>query len=405
MNRAALRVLLLVVGLAACLPRENPFDRANIEDAYGVFVTASLGTLTVHFNRLGGTGLRGYHVYREDVGGARVLVGELPPDQQSFVDENVEEAAARAEELHSDGTLWWRVAGFTAGGEGPVSARTDRASTRILPETSIEPAIAPYISGQSGVTVQVRVAPSPLPGAPATRQFRYRFRGGDWIDPILAGPLVLTGLQDGRYTLELAAVDDQGDADITPARATFVYDYNVPQGTACTPAVCNPGLLCVGEPVGNFCRQQCAVWDGDGGAAPEDAGVPLDCPLGTTCRLGSGRDGNGACVAVATLGERCDERLCVDGLNCAVAGDGRSLCGTPCNAGACDNGLSCYPGDGCLTVARLNEGCASSACLEGLACDDREMNARCRRVCTSTVNCTGGEQCGDLGRADLRVCR
>lgn len=77
----------------------------------------------------------------------------------------------------------------------------------------------------------------------------------------------------------------------------------------------------------------------------------------------------------------------------------------PCNGGACDNGMSCYPGDGCLTVARINEGCAQSACQEGLACDDREANARCRRVCTTTNNCTGGEQCGDLGRADLRVCR
>jgi hypothetical protein len=62
-------------------------------------------------------------------------------------------------------------------------------------------------------------------------------------------------------------------------------------------------------------------------------------------------------------------------------------------------------GNACLTVARINEGCANSACEDTTACDDREANPRCHRVCTSALNCMANQLCLDLGRLDLRICR
>lgn len=399
--RGAVALAAAVLLWTACLPRLNPFDVEGVEDAYNVRVKAVSGSLEVSFDRLGGEGIRAYRVYREDVRGDRVLVAELPPNQSTVVDGNAAAASEQAGTALEDDTLFWRVAGVTEGGEGPMSNRRDVASTRVLPSTTIEPAPPEYISGQSSVAVLVRVAPSTLAGRPGARLFQYRFRGGEWTDPIVAGPLVLTGLLDGRYTLEVAAVDDNGDADITPARASFIYDFNVPEGTTCTPAVCNAGLTCVEEPVGNFCRRLCAPADADGGAA--------GCAEGLTCRLGSGVGGQGACVVVSLRGGRCDDRLCADGLACGDTGDGRQLCGVPCGAGeSCDAGQVCHAGPrgdrACLTDARLNEGCLQSACAEDLACENAEDNPRCRRVCQSTINCGGGQVCTDLGRADLKIC-
>ncbi|MBI5493379.1 MAG: hypothetical protein HY904_00020 [Deltaproteobacteria bacterium] len=404
---------LAALAALACLPRSNPFDRDDVEDAYGTYVTyedtgaggdatEAVGEVTLHFTRLPGRGIKGYRVYREDTSGARVLVAELGPKQDHYTDPSVAAVAEETEEALEDGTLWWRVSAFTQGGEGELSRKHDRASTRILPDTRIDPPVPAYVSGVSGVAVIIQVTPSALEGAPPARLYRYRFRGGQWTDPILAGPLVLTGLQDGRYTLEVAAVDDNGDADLTPARATFIYDFNVPEGTTCEPAVCNPGLFCVGEPVGNFCRRQCAPAT-DGGVP--DGGATTDCPLGTSCRMGSGRDGLGACVAVAQLDERCDERLCVDGLACGDTGDQRALCGTPCPASGCAAEQVCAPGGACLTLARQNEACTTAACASGLACDDTDANPRCRRACETSLNCGAGESCEDLGRDDLKVCR
>lgn len=395
--------VLLLLASAACLPRNNPFDRADIEDAYQVRVRAVNGTLEVHFSPLQGTGLQGYRVYREDSAGERTLVGELPHDQQALVDANAPAASELAEERLGDATLWWRVAGYTGGGEGPLSRRDDRASTKVLPDTRIEPAIPEYISGQSAVAVLVEVTPSPLDGAPAATLFQYRFRGGEWTDPIVAGPLVLTGLADGRYTLEVAAVDENGDADLTPARATFIYDFNVPEGTLCDPAVCNQGLICALEPVGSFCRRLCDPLQVDA------------CPSGLTCRLGSGQNGMGACVVVAAATERCEDRLCEDGLACADTGDGRGLCGTPCGAGnpSCGGVQVCAPAlspvatdpPACVTMVGLDEVCVQAACSTNLACEEGETDPRCRHLCETTINCGGGQTCTDLGRADLRICR
>ncbi|MEW5851094.1 MAG: hypothetical protein AB2A00_20065 [Myxococcota bacterium] len=392
----------LVVGMlvltAACLPRDNPFDRADIEDAYAVRISAQDG-LTVHFSPLSGAGLKGYRIYREDHAGNRRLVSEVPADVHSVKDEDAPAALALAEQQSSDATLYYRVAGVTsAGDEGPISRRSDEASTRILPDTVIDPAVPEYITGVSGVAVVVNVSP-PKSGGESARHFRYRFVGGEWGEPILAGPLVLTGLRDGRYTLEAAAVGAQGDLDLTPATASFTYDFNVPEGTSCVTAVCSEGLACVEEPVGRFCRRVC------GGA---DAGS-VECPVGTECRANSGAEGEGACVVVAALHEACHDRLCATGLICTDAGDGRSLCGDPCGDGnTCTGGRACLgtgEARGCLPQAAPLASCANAACTAGHACEDFGDDPTCRRICDSQGGCEVGELCQDLGRADLKICR
>ena len=105
----------LAVGMALCgaciLPRDNPFDRADIETAYNVTVSAPDGVLTVVFNKLDGA-VRGYRVYRENIRGERALLTELAPDVTTFIDTTAVEGAEVARDTIEDGTLYWRVAGF-----------------------------------------------------------------------------------------------------------------------------------------------------------------------------------------------------------------------------------------------------------------------------------------------------
>jgi len=393
------RALLAVLLSASCLlPRDNPFDREDVPGRYKVRVSAPDGVLTVQFQPLQGAGLRGYRVYRENARGERVIVADLDPRTTMFVDESAADAAEAAKEAVGEADLWWRVAGYIDGGEGPLSRKDDNASTRALPDTDIEPPLPDYITGQSGIAVRVQVTSSAVAPDVTTRLFRYRFRGGDWTDPIVAGPLVLTGLLDGRYTLEAAAVDENGNVDLTPASTRFTYDFNVPEGTSCDPAVCSTGLFCVLEPVGKFCRRSCG---GDGGMA---------CPEGLHCRMASGLNGLGACVVVAQTEESCTDRLCTDGLACAQLVDGRALCGEPCSQSACADPSRACLGSGepaCLREARAGEACEAAACIDQYACDTVLANPRCSRVCPpqNTQYCAAPTICSDLPGSDLKVCR
>jgi hypothetical protein len=398
-------VLAVLVTWLACLPRDNPFDRTHLEDRYQVRVTSSMGVVKVQFSPLSGRDLQGHRVYREDATGQRTLVSEVGAQADHAVDEGAAAAAAHAQATLEDGTLWWRVAGFISTGEGPMSRKTDQASTRVFPDTRVEPPPPDYISGRAAVAVLVEVVPPPSGGA--AHHFRYRFTGQDWTEPLPAGPLVLTGLRDGRYTLEVAAESEAMDLDLTPARMAFTYDFHVPEGTACHPAVCSAGLACVVEPVGLFCRRVCEPGQGgapDGGAGP-DGGA---CPLGLTCRAGSGEGGEAACVVAAAPGEACHDRLCWAGQACGETGDGRSLCGLPCGGGqACLPAEACKGTDAgaCLTVAQPYEPCAHATCTAGFACEVGPEEPVCRRLCVSGAACNVGELCEPLGRGDLRICR
>jgi hypothetical protein len=365
-----------------------------VEDAYAVAVSSPGGRLTVRFTPLSGKGLTGHRIYREDSTGALALVAEVPPTTAEVCDEHAALASLVAQTAGADGTLWWRVAGLTAESEGPLSRKSQQASTLALPDTVLMP-VAEYMTGQAAVALHVEVRASAVPPAPGVEHFRYRFAGADWSEPILAGPLVLTGLLDGTHVVEIAAVDAAGNVDITPARAQFTYDFHVPEGTACNPAECNPGLACVEEPVGLFCRLLCDPSGLDGGST---------CPLGTQCLAGAAQDA-GACVAVAQIWEACMDRLCVDSLVCQDTGDMRALCAAPCAVdGGCPLPMSCVS-VGCLNVVALDQACQAAACGSGLACEQGRETPKCRRVCQSTLECAGAEICEELGRGDLRVCR
>jgi hypothetical protein len=158
-----------------------------------------------------------------------------------------------SEEARYTFTVRARDAAGNLGAEATLSFTLDTTA----PETGIT-------GGPSGPTAQ-RDATFTFAASQPDATFRCTFDGVA-ITPC-ASPLTRTGLADGEHTLEVAAVDEAGNVDPTPAVRSFVVDTTAPDTffDATPPAIVHSGPLAfrVRATDGEIA---CALDDGDYGS-------------------------------------------------------------------------------------------------------------------------------------------